>query len=348
MGFIRLLFVATVAAVSVAAAGCAAEDPAASAASAASGRGGGRGGAGGAVPVTVAPVVTKAMPIEITVIGTAEAFSNVAIRSQITGQLEKVNFTEGDDVQQGQVLFTLDRRPLESALRKRRPISSAIPRGPRTRSSIPSARRSSQARHRTREQPTRRARKAALDATVSADRAALENANVQLQYATIEAPISGRTGALMVHERQPRARQRSDPARHHQPGHAGVCLVLSAGGNAGGPAALPGPRGASGGGDIANDPAARRHRPHHLHRQRGRPDHRHDRVKGTFANDDRRLWPGQFANVVVRLTPSRTRSSCRRWRCRPVSRARSCSWSNRTRPSRCGRSRSRASPAPRR
>ena len=118
MGFIRLLFVATVAAVSVAAAGCAAEDPAASAASAASGRGGGRGGAGGAVPVTVAPVITKAMPIEITVIGTAEAFSNVGIRSQITGQLEKVNFTEGDDVQQGQVLFTLDRRPLELALRE--------------------------------------------------------------------------------------------------------------------------------------------------------------------------------------------------------------------------------------
>ena len=87
MGFIRLVLIATVASVSVAAAGCAAEDPAASAASAASGRG----GAGGAVPVTVAPVLTKAMPIEITVIGTAEAFSNVGIRSQITGLLEKVN-----------------------------------------------------------------------------------------------------------------------------------------------------------------------------------------------------------------------------------------------------------------
>ena len=58
------------------------------------------------------------MPIEISVIGTAEAFSNVGIRSQITGQLETVNFTEGDDVQQGQVLFTLDRRPLELALRE--------------------------------------------------------------------------------------------------------------------------------------------------------------------------------------------------------------------------------------
>src|SRR5262245_6000212 len=117
MGFIRICDVAALAATVSLAAGCATEDPAA--ASGGTGRGGGgRGGSGGTVPVTTAPVVNKSMPIEITVIGTAEAFSNVGIRSQITGQLEKVNFTEGDEVQQGQVLFTLDRRPLELALRE--------------------------------------------------------------------------------------------------------------------------------------------------------------------------------------------------------------------------------------
>jgi multidrug efflux system membrane fusion protein len=58
------------------------------------------------------------MPIEITVIGAAEPFSSVAIRAQTTGQLTSVNFTEGDDVMAGQVLFTLDRRPLESALQQ--------------------------------------------------------------------------------------------------------------------------------------------------------------------------------------------------------------------------------------
>src|SRR5262245_54851872 len=90
MGFIRfIVMVAVVYAVSLATSGCAAEDQAVNAASGASGRGGGgRGGAGGTVPVTVAPVVNKPMPIEISVIGTAEAFSNVGIRSQITGQLE--------------------------------------------------------------------------------------------------------------------------------------------------------------------------------------------------------------------------------------------------------------------
>ena len=80
MGFIRFVIVTAVAvSVSLAVSGCATEDqpPAPSAG------GGGRGAA--AVPVTVAPVVTREMPIEISVIGTAEAFSNVGIRSQITG-----------------------------------------------------------------------------------------------------------------------------------------------------------------------------------------------------------------------------------------------------------------------
>src|SRR5207245_6599136 len=63
------------------------------------GRGGGRGGPAGPVPVTVASAVQKSMPIEIRVIGTVEAYSTVAVRAQITGQLTSVNFKEGDDVQ---------------------------------------------------------------------------------------------------------------------------------------------------------------------------------------------------------------------------------------------------------
>src|SRR5262249_27174150 len=54
--------------------------------------GAGRGGAGAAVPVTIAPVVQKPMPIEINVIGTVEAYSNVAVRAQTTGELTSVNF----------------------------------------------------------------------------------------------------------------------------------------------------------------------------------------------------------------------------------------------------------------
>src|SRR5262245_44291383 len=95
-------------------AGCASEDAAATSNARSAGRAGGGGAA--AVPVTVAAVVQKSVPIEVAVIGAAEPFSTVAIRSQITGQLNRVNFTEGDDVKAGQVLFTLDRRPLEAGL----------------------------------------------------------------------------------------------------------------------------------------------------------------------------------------------------------------------------------------
>jgi len=70
------------------------------------------------VPVTLTKVVRKAMPLELSAIGTVEASSSVAVRAQITGELTSVNFKEGDDVTQGQVLFTLDRRPLEAALKQ--------------------------------------------------------------------------------------------------------------------------------------------------------------------------------------------------------------------------------------
>src|SRR4051812_28818863 len=75
-----------------------------------------RAAAAAPVPVTVASVVQKEMPVEIAVIGTAEAYSSVAVRAQITGELTSVNFRQGDDVRTGQVLFTLDQRPLEAAL----------------------------------------------------------------------------------------------------------------------------------------------------------------------------------------------------------------------------------------
>src|SRR5215510_4340815 len=80
------------------------------------GGGGGRGRGDATVPVTVASVVQKSMPIEIRVIGSVEAYSIVSVHAQVTGQLTNVNFKEGDDVAKDQVLFALDRRPLEATL----------------------------------------------------------------------------------------------------------------------------------------------------------------------------------------------------------------------------------------
>jgi membrane fusion protein, multidrug efflux system len=166
------------------------------------GRGAGRAGrgasGGGGVPVTTTPVVQKAMPLRMKLIGTVEAIMSVSIRSQITGVLDAVNFKQGDDVRQGQPLFSLDRRPLEATLRQ---VQATLE---RDRAQAANARviaqRYADLAKRgiaTQEQvETSRASAAALEATVGADEAAVENAKVQLQYATIPAPISGRTGAL--------------------------------------------------------------------------------------------------------------------------------------------------------
>jgi membrane fusion protein, multidrug efflux system len=299
MGLIRINWVlATIVATSIAASGCAAENQAAPASGP-----GGRGG-GGAVPVTTAPVVSKAMPIEISVIGTAEAFSNVAIRSQITGQLEKVNFTEGDEVEQGQVLFTLDRRPLELALREaqanlERDLAKA------ENAALMHKRYEDLAKRgiATREQvDTSRADMSALNATVSADKAAVENATVQLDYATIKAPISGRTGALMVHEGNlVRANDQTPLVTINQVMPMSVSFAIPearlselkrymAGGSLRVTASPPNDDGSPAVGRIAFVDNA-------VDENTGTI-----RIKGTFPNSDRRLWPGQFVNVVVTLT----------------------------------------------
>ena len=282
-------------------AACAGEEGAAASAAA----GGGRGGAGGpAIPVAVGTVVQKAMPIEISVIGAAEAFSSVAIRAQTTGQLTSVNFTEGDDVMAGQVLFTLDRRPLEAALQQAqanldRDVAQAA-------NAAQQAKRYDELAQRgiaTREQvDTSRTTVTALNATVEADKAAVENANVQLQYATISAPISGRTGALMVHEGNlVRANDQTPLVVINQVAPISVSFAIPE-------ARLPELKKYMAGGALRvtanppNDDAAP------AVGKISFVDNSVDqttgtiKVKGTFPNADRRLWPGQYVNVIVTLT----------------------------------------------
>ncbi len=75
-------------------------------------------GAPPAVPVTVATAVQKTVPVELRAIGTVQAFSTVSIKAQINGQLMAVHFREGQDVKRGDLLFTIDPRPLEAVLRQ--------------------------------------------------------------------------------------------------------------------------------------------------------------------------------------------------------------------------------------
>ncbi|HYM01239.1 MAG TPA: biotin/lipoyl-binding protein, partial [Blastocatellia bacterium] len=67
-------------------------------------------------PVTVGTVVEKDMPLEIRAIGNVQAYSTVNVKSQIDGQIQQVNFKEGQFVKRGELLFVIDRRPYEAAL----------------------------------------------------------------------------------------------------------------------------------------------------------------------------------------------------------------------------------------
>jgi membrane fusion protein, multidrug efflux system len=163
---------------------------------------GGRGGrGGGSVPVVTARAEQKAVPVTVAAVGTAEAISSVAIRSQVTGQLIAIHFTEGQEVRQGQPLFSLDPRPFQAALQQAQAVLA------RDTATLRNA-EASQARTDTLFQrglvarelyESQRASTAALAATIEADKAAVETARLNLQYADISAPITGRTGSLGAH-----------------------------------------------------------------------------------------------------------------------------------------------------
>jgi multidrug efflux system membrane fusion protein len=71
-----------------------------------------------AVPIMAATVEQKDVPLQVKAIGAVEAYSNVSVKTQVTGELTGVHFKEGEDVSRGQLLFTLDKRPFEAALKQ--------------------------------------------------------------------------------------------------------------------------------------------------------------------------------------------------------------------------------------
>ena len=171
------------------------------------GRGGGGGGragrgGGGPVPVLTGHAQKKAIPVTIPAVGTAEALATVQVRAQVTGQLSQIHFAEGQEVRKGQPLFTLDARPFEAALQQ---AQAVLARDTATAKNS----QSQQARYEdlykrgliARDQYEAQAATAsAQQATLAADQAAVETARLNLQYTSITAPISGRAGALTVHQ----------------------------------------------------------------------------------------------------------------------------------------------------
>jgi multidrug efflux system membrane fusion protein len=152
------------------------------------------------VPVQVAAVSRVSAPLTIEANGVVEPLHTVAVAAQVGGNLESVGFNEGDDVRAGQVLFKIDPRPFEAALRQAEATLA------RDTAQAQNAARDAE-RYRalvekdyvTRSQADQAAAAAAAaQATVQSDRAAVDNARVNLGYTTIRSPIDGRTGRLLV------------------------------------------------------------------------------------------------------------------------------------------------------
>ena len=268
--------------------------------------GGGRGGGqNAAVPVTVGKAIQKSMPITIQGIGTVIAASTVSVRAQITGEMMSVNFKEGEDVEQGQVLVTLDKRPFEAALQQAQAtLDKDTAQAANARAQATRYQDLLQRGIATREQvDTMRTQATALEATVAADRANIETATVQLTYATIKSPMSGRTGLLQVHPGNLIRAQDTNPIvtiNKITPVYVSFSVpeaqlpalkrYMGAQGTLPATALPPTEIGTPSAGrinfiDNAVDPTTGT-----------------IKVKGTFPNEDRPLWPGQFVNVTVRLT----------------------------------------------
>lgn len=154
------------------------------------------------VPIVVAPVVQRSVPYEIEASGTVEPVQSAAVTAQAGGIVTRVSFREGSDVAAGQELFQIDPRPFEAALAEAAGVLA------RSRAQFETARLdlvraealAAQQLISADELQRKRSAATALAATVSADSASVSTARLNLGYATVRAPINGRTGSLAVHE----------------------------------------------------------------------------------------------------------------------------------------------------
>ncbi|BCB96748.1 RND transporter [Dissulfurispira thermophila] len=155
-----------------------------------------------AVPVKVGTAVQKDVPVELRAIGNVEAYSTVSLKSRVDGQLSAVYFQEGRDVKKGELLFLIDPRPFEEAVRQ---VEANLVRDTvqAENAGIDVQRYDELFKEElvSKQQYDKvRTNYEALKAIVKADKAALENARLQLQYCYLRSPIDGRIGSILVHQ----------------------------------------------------------------------------------------------------------------------------------------------------
>ena len=264
-------------------------------------------------PVTVGTVSQADVPVKLTAVGNVESVNSVAIKAQINGTVSQVHFREGQDVVKGQLLFTIDPRPYQAALKQ---AEAALARD------LAQAKNADEQARRyeglikdgivTQEQyDALRTTADAFASSVAADRAAVENAKVQLSYCSIRSPIAGRTGNLAATIGN-MIKANDTPSMVTINQMAPIYVTFSvpekelitikremAGGKLRVEAIIP------------HDPRGP------VYGELTFVDNTVDmttgtiRLKGTFANADGRLWPGQFVTASLTSPPEERRGGPR-------------------------------------
>jgi multidrug efflux system membrane fusion protein len=263
--------------------------------------------AGPARPQTGAPVVVtevqqKTLPVQLRAIGRVETLSSVQVKPQVSGEILSVHFQPGQDVKKGDLLFRIDPRPFEVALQQAEGNLA------RSQALLENARAQARRYEQLAEQGIVARQLAeqmsssadALEAAVKADQAAVEEAKLRISYCTLAAPAAGRTGTLLafpgtlvrandtqalvvINQMRPiyvefSVPEQNLPAIQRQLGRVRMPVTAH----------------------IAED-----NRP--VAGELTFVDNAVDRATGTirlratFGNEDTRLWPGQFVNVILTL-----------------------------------------------
>ena len=258
-----------------------------------------------AIPVIVASVSEQSMPLKIQAIGNVEVQTTVSIKSRLDGQIIKVGFGDGQDVAKGQVLFEIDARPLQAQLEQARATLA------RDKAQLDRARQQEE-RYKDLLQKGFVSQDAYAQfrtnvdtaaATVRATEAVIENARIQAEYAVIRSPIQGRAGKILIQQGNlVKANDTPSLVVINQLApiyvsfavpeqYLGVIRKYMAAGKLAVDALPPG---ATDGGTVATGTLAF-------------VDNTVDattgtvRLRATFPNKDKSLWPGQFVTASVTL-----------------------------------------------
>jgi len=257
------------------------------------------------VPVTVGTVVQKTVPVTVKTIGNVEAYTSVSVKARVGGELQQVHFEEGQEVKKGDRLFTIDPRPYEAVLKE------AQAKLARDQALLKKAEDDARRYGRlikddliSREQYDQiMANAQALAATVQADAATVEHARLQVGYCFIHAPVSGRTGSILINQGNLiKAEDEKTPIviiHQIQPIYVSFAVPEKY---------FPEIKAAKDQGNlpvsaiIAGDEARPLQGGLTFIDNQVDPTTGTVRLKGTFKNSEKRLWPGQFVEVSLELS----------------------------------------------